>query len=64
MVLHQLVDVDGQVSTVEATNADMDDSLLDGGAARVGWDLDLAVTDLGDSLEVLGVELGGSHCEG
>jgi hypothetical protein len=61
MVLHKLVHVDSQVSSVEATDANVDDSLLDSVATRVGWELNWRRgADLG---EVLLVEFHGSHCE-
>ena len=66
MMLHEVVDVDGQVSAVEATDADVDNSLLDGIAPREGGDLNGRGgrgrgRDLG---QVLAVELDGAHGEG
>ena len=59
MLLHQLVDVDRQMSSVEASHANVDDALLDGATALVGWHL----TGGGDLRQVGAVELEGSHCE-
>lgn len=44
VLVHQLVDVDGEMGSMEAADADVDDSLLDVAVTGVGRDLDAAVT--------------------
>lgn len=63
MLLHQLVNIDSQVSSVKAAYADMDNSLLDGAIALVGWVLDLRLTCHRNVQQVLAVELEGYHCD-
>ena len=64
MALQQPVDVDGQMGSVEAADADVDNALLDV-TAVVRGDLDGLVLPAllgGDGREVLAVELEASHC--
>ena len=62
MLLHQLVDIDSQVSSVEATHANVDDALLDGATTLVRRDLDLGLSSGRDLREVGAVELERRHC--
>ncbi|TKW53675.1 hypothetical protein CTA1_5501 [Colletotrichum tanaceti] len=63
VLLHQLVDVDGEVGAVEAADADVDDALLDGVAAAVRRRPHDAVAILlllrGDDGQVVAAELEG-----
>jgi hypothetical protein len=62
MLLHQLVDVDSQVSPVEAADTNVDDSLLDGATALVCWNLHQRATCRRNLRQVLAIELERSHC--
>lgn len=62
VILHQLVNVDGQVRTMETAHTDVDNSLLEGRAAPVGRDLNAAGTCRHDLRQIRGVKLERTHC--